>query len=195
MHTFIKKAITGLSLTAIILLVAPSLQAQVLAHSADFAGFGGYGHASYNKPVPFGNTHTNYGASGGYNVTSNITALGEYNYQPADSAFGQNFSAQLFGGAVRYNFLSSKRIVPYVVAGAGDFRFNISNSSSTSYTGYYMTYGGGASIYLGKHWGVRPEFRYDRRQVSIQNTTYDADFLRESGAVFYQWGGRSKKQK
>ena len=79
MKTLVKIAFVGLCISAFLLMVSTSaVQAQVLAHSGDVAGYGGYGYVgnlgvSSNEPL--------FGASGGYNVTPSITVLGEYTYQ------------------------------------------------------------------------------------------------------------------
>jgi opacity protein-like surface antigen len=210
MKLFVKNSIVGLSVCASLLLILSStLQAQVLAHSGEVAGNFGYATV-LNSGNPAGDSHPFFGGSGAYNVTSNFTVLGEYFYMPLGSyncapdavhALGVHPDAlcigstsehvQHYGGAVRYNFLSKTRIVPYLVGGFGGARGSGDNFASVN--GYDFSAGGGVSFYCGHNWGVRPEFRYMRFEFSAGGTTVGSNAPAESGSVFYQWGGRGVK--
>jgi opacity protein-like surface antigen len=66
------------------------------------------------------------------------------------------------------NFLP---ISPYVLAGGGYARTTASAnldsaSASNSVSGQYFGVGAGASIKAGKHWGLRPEVRWERQFYS-----------------------------
>ncbi len=197
MKTFVKDALAGLFLSVLFLLVMSApVWAQVLAHSGEVAGTVGYDHTSF---TPSGGAPTSnhfYGGSGGYNVTPAISVLGEYKYDPLSDPITVTYHAQLFGGAVRYNFTPSKKIVPYAIVGVGDYRFTESaGGASFSYNGYYVNFGGGASVYCGKNWGIRPEVRYERQQVTITGISVHANVSDVSGSIFYQFGGTGKKKK
>ena len=63
--------------------------------------------------------------------------------------------------------------------------------------GYYVNFGGGASCYVGKNWGIRPEVRYERQHTVYgpANETLTANVVDLSGSIFYQFGGTGKKKK
>ncbi|MGA3265117.1 MAG: outer membrane beta-barrel protein [Terracidiphilus sp.] len=109
---------------------------------------------------------------------------------------GVTSKSQEFGGAARFNFLPAKKVVPYGVVGMGMSRFTQSASGvSASMNGYNVSFGGGASIYLGKNWGVRPEFRWQREKYIQSDVTLYSDVVIGSGSVFYQFGSQGKKKK
>jgi hypothetical protein len=189
---FVKNAVAGLCITALFLLVvsAPA-RAQVLAHSGEVSGYGGYSHVNL-EGAAIGNNHPFFGGSYGYNVTPAITVLGEYTYMPLGSEGGVSAKTQFFDGGVRFNFLPATRFVPYAVVAFGGDHYSIGGGgSSASFNGYYFGGGGGVSCYLGKNWGVRPEFRYVRQDYSGSGF----NSFQESGAFFYQWGGTGTKKK
>jgi hypothetical protein len=192
MRSNFKSIFGGLCICASILLVSTTaVRAQVLAGSGEVAGFGGYGYMNYGDELPaVNNNHPFFGGAGGYSPLSSVTVFGEYIYIPTGSGGGETAKAQFFGGGARYNFLSSTKIVPYVVVAFGGDRYTLSGGgSSASVSGYEAGFGGGVSWYIGKNWGVRPEFRYVRQDYSGTgfNTTL------ESGGFFYQFGGKGKK--
>lgn len=204
MQTFGKNAVARLILPALFLVVmlVPA-QAQVLAHSSEVAGTVGYDHTSMtNNLSSSGNPTTQYfyGGSGGYNVTPHITVLGEYKFDPlvAPSTSTYTWHSQLAGSAARFNFTPSKKIVPYAIAGAGYVRMTASEFGSYEYSdGYYVNFGGGASVYIGKHWGIRPEIRYERQHTEYGpgKEILTSNVVDLSGSFFYQFGGTSKKKK
>ena len=201
MKTFVKNAVAGLLFSALFLLVlSVPVRAQVLAHSGEVSGAVGYDHSSFasNPASPLYPTSTHFfGGSGGYNVTPYITALGEYKYDPLNfAAAGATYHTQLAGGAARFNFTPSKKIVPYAIVGAGYDRLTASFSGEGTVfsDGYYVNFGGGASVYCGKHWGVRPEVRYERQHVTYEGQTISANVADVSGSIFYQFGGTGKKK-
>ena len=190
---FVKNAIAGLFFSALFLLVMSSpARAQVLAHSGDVAGYAGYVYISNMGDIS--NNHGIYGANGGYNVTPYITVLGEYNYVPLGTVLSDTFKTQLYGGGARFNFTPSKKIVPYAVFNVGGDRLTVSaGGSSASVNGYYFGFGGGASCYLGKNWGVRPEFRYIRTEYGEDIGSFNSVAM--TGGIFYQWGGTGTAKK
>src|ERR1035441_973068 len=70
---------------------------------------------------------------------------------------------QMFGPGARFTVLPSRQLAPYLVAGGGGawlHTVSLSNGISLTQGGYYLSVGGGANIYLGRNWGIRPEVRY-----------------------------------
>ena len=198
--TFVRNAVAGLVLPTLFLVVMSSpVRAQVLARSAEVAGAIGYDHSSFTNNIgsAFNPTSNHFfGGSGGYNVTPYITALVEYKYDPLIAPSGSTFTvhSQLSGAAARFNFTPSKKIVPYALVGAGYDRLNASDGPLVQIAdGYYVNFGGGASVYCGKHWGIRPEVRYERQHVTYFTETLTANVADVSGSIFYQFGGTGKK--
>ena len=195
MKTFVKNAIAGLCFAALFLLVMSApVQAQVVAHSGEIAGNVGYLHVNYYGFLPSDN-HAVYTINGGYNITPNITVLGEWNLVPLYSGGGETIRTQLFGGGARFNMMPDKKIVPYGVFNVGYDRLTFSGGGSETVSGYYFGVGGGASCYLGKNWGVRPEFRYVRPEYSSGGESQSFNSIAMTGGVFYQWGGTGTAKK
>jgi hypothetical protein len=205
MQPFVKKAVSGLLFSALFLLVmSVPARAQVLAHSSEVAGTVGYDHTSMtnNLTGSADNATSNhfFSGSGGYNVTSHITVLGEYKFDPLVAPPGSPFTvhAQLSGGAARFNFTPSKKVVPYAIVGAGYDRMTATIPGLINIAdGYYVNFGGGASVYCGKHWGIRPELRYERQHATFGpvNQILTSNVVDVSGSFFYQFGGKGKKKK
>jgi len=200
MHASLKKAIVRSSSTLTILLaVSASIWAQsvsdngggITSGSVDVSGNVGFS----NLTGADNNKHVNFGGAGGVNLSPRITLLGEYTYMPMGSLTGVAFNTQLVGVATRLNFGSFKRVVPYAVVGFGFDRLNGSESGvSVSANGSYAAVGGGASLYLGKSWGIRPEFRWERQEVTFSGLISDTNVVLGNASVFFQWGGRGKKK-
>jgi opacity protein-like surface antigen len=201
MKLLVKNAFVGLCVCASLLLISsPSLRAQVLAHSGEVAGFGGDAHlgdGGGNSPI--------YGGSGGYNIMPAVTLFGEYSYislpkidcgpdTSYDGPDGCTASdhAQSYGGGVRFNFLTSKRVVPYGVFAFDGARSSVSAAGvgSNSVNGWDVGFGGGASFYVAHNWGVRPEYRYER--IEFHSNGNNTNLI--TGGVFFQWGGRAVKK-
>lgn len=158
--------------------------------SADVAGNAGFS----NLPGADGNNHINFGGSAGVNLSPRVTLLGECAYMPMGSLEGVGFNTQLFGVATRFNLGGSRHAVPYVLVGFGFDRLNGSESGvSVGANGSYAAVGGGASLYLNKNWGIRPEFRWERQEVTFAGLISDTNVVLGSTSVFFQWGGRGKK--
>ena len=197
MKTFVKNTVAGLVLSVLFLLVlSVPARAQVLAHSGDIAGKVGFIHESNDELTLPSANHAVYAINGGSNVTPHVTVIGEWAYGPLFSESGTTMKAQIFGGGARFNMTPDKKLVPYGLVTFGGDRFTMSGGgNSISYDGYYFSVGGGASYYVGKHWGVRPEFRYVRTEFGVGGTGFAANTESITGAFFYQWGGRGTKKK
>lgn len=174
----------------------------------------GSGDASFN--VGFSNLdgvdnnkHISYGGSAGANLSGRMTVVGEYNYLPMGSLTQSGVTAtekiQQFGGSVRIPLSASKRAVPYAVVGGGFDRLTATASSSgvsvsASQSGGYFGAGGGANLYIGHNWGVRPEVRWERQQFASTSVAGipvaggGLNDVRGTVSFFYQWGGRKPKQ-
>jgi hypothetical protein len=198
--TFVKNAVAGLCVAALFLLVMSTpARAQVLAHSGDIAGNVGYLHVNWDSTFLSSDNHAVYRIDGGYNVTPHVTVLGEWAYGPLGSVSGSGdgtVKTQIFGGGARFNLTPDKKLVPYGVVTFGGDRntWSISGVGSATYSGYYYGVGGGASYYVGKNWGVRPEFRYVRAEFGVGGVNESANAFAMTGGVFYQWGGKGKNK-
>lgn len=163
----------------------------VLPKSIDTAGtmaFNGQGGVD-------GNMHPSFGLSGGYNFWNNLTVLGEFEYQPFGATLATRQTIQLVGGGVRYYFMPSQHMSPYVVGSGGFARIgtnSIGLGINSSQKGAYFAAGGGVSFYVGDNWGVRPELRFQRE---LQSTSVPFNEVQGSISLFYQFGGTEAKGK
>jgi hypothetical protein len=155
------------------------------------------------------NRHVTFGGSGLVNV-SPIAGVGfEYHFAPMGSVtqggVNVNGHMQQFGPVARFSLTNSSHVVPYVVVAAGGSSLHAGASSGNvsigaSQNGFYFGFGGGASIYTGTNWGIRPEFRYVREHfnsTSIQGISvgsFGQNDYQGSVAVFYQFGGKSSSK-
>ncbi len=160
--------------------------------------------------------HGSFGFAAGYNLTSHLAVVGEYNYimlgSLSEEVLEAGFPAgmltekedvQLYGAAVRFSLINTRFVVPYVVVGGGGNRVEATatfqgQTISASDSGGYVGLGGGASFYLFHGFGVRPEFRYERLQfpaTTIEGVVVSGggdNDLRATAALFYQFGGRTR---
>ena len=171
-----------------------SSHAQVLAHSGDASAHYGYGFGNYSTSgVGATNNHQEFGFSGGVNASSSLSFIGEYSYMPMGTYSGVDFKTQLFGGGVRFNFGDSGKVVPYALTVRPvetDLPEVRGGGVSVSATGAYAAFGGGVSCYLGKNWGIRPEFRYERQFLSFSGITSDTPvFSRGRAASSFNLAG------
>jgi hypothetical protein len=175
-----------------VLLAAPAMAgAQVTSGSGMAAVNGFYFRANpdgFCDPVTC--SGFTLGGSAGYNFTKYLGLFGEYQFERASvnnvELGNNNGHSQNFGGAVRFYLYPKGRVVPFGVFGVG--RVSESDTAGGKFGGTYFGGGGGALCYIGRHWGIAPEVRYQ----------WDRDFLnyyRVAAGVFYQFGGMSKKSK
>jgi Outer membrane protein beta-barrel domain len=140
-----------------------------------------------------GNSHPNFGGSAGVNLSRNVGVLGEFTYQPMKPLNGVGFNTQLFGGALRYS-LGRSKVSPYLVFAGGGARLTGSESGvSATATGNYLGSGAGASIFLRRNWGLRPEFRYNYLHLSLAGVTQNSNISQLSVGFFFQFGGRPSR--
>lgn len=188
---------------AFLLTASITVRAQgIAAGSSEVAGTFGYAHVdgvtSHN--------HSPIGGSAFYNINPNVAAGFEYNYtglgsENIDGVTGTEH-LQTYGGAARFTFIKSGRALPYAVVGFGgvDEKAIASYegvSASASQGGFYSAFGGGVTLFAGKRWGLRPEFRYERQH--FDGTTingypvgaFGQNDVQATVSIFYQFGGRS----
>jgi hypothetical protein len=194
MNMFFHKTIRVHWLLAGALLLSASAFAQEEG-KVEVAAFGGVSYSISDQSV-----HPLFGGSVDARVVDHLRVFGEFSIVPLASATESesgvvvNGSEKLtsFGGGLNYGFGSSKRVVPYVLLAVGDGR--LSASATANVNGYsvsagmasnsiYFGVGGGARIYIGEHWGIKPEVRIQR--YGISNVFSTAAF---SAGVFYQFG-------
>lgn len=150
--------------------------------------------------------HDTFGGQGGFHFGGGFV-FGEFNWtQLASTSLNSTSSgvsiaatgtANLanYGGGVDYSLGSSRRVTPYLVTAIGVGHFyakgsasggGVSATTSLSISNdIYYGIGGGARIYFGKHWGIKPEFRYQR----YDGTLLTANSLITTVSLFWRSGG------
>jgi hypothetical protein len=176
-----------------------------------------YGSGGGDVAVNFGygnlngvdnNTHASFGASVAKN--SGRTAIaGEYNYLPQGSVTQSGVTGkeniQQFGAALRLSLTAPARITPYLLVAGGYDRITATASAdglsvSAGQSGGYVGFGGGANLFLTSHFGIRPEFRWERQQfasTSVGGIDVPGGGLndyRGTVGLFYAWGGTSRRK-
>jgi hypothetical protein len=205
MHTDVNRSAFSLGLALVLVLALSSpVWAQTVPTNSDYGVKSGSGDAAFgvgwsNIPRKLDpadtNNHPNFAFSGGVNLSSNLAVVGEYTYQPMSPLDGVAFHTQLFGGAARFS-LGGQRVVPYVLVGGGGARLTGSESGvAVSANGGYFGGGGGAHIYLGRNWGIRPELRYNHMRLSISGVSQSLNVAQFSTGFFVQFGGESSNKK
>jgi Outer membrane protein beta-barrel domain len=190
--------------TATVVLLAvssPALAQGIAAGSGEVTGNIGFSNL---KGVD-NSRHISMGGSGTYNLTQLVGVGFEYNFQSMGSQTISGIKGsehlQMYGPVARFALMKSARVVPFALVAAGGVSDRVAVSAgnvsmSASQGGFYAGFGGGASIYAGNNWGIRPEFRYERQHfnsTSIQGISvgsYGQNYAQGSVAVFYQFGGR-----
>jgi len=191
MQSVARKIFVGFCVSALLFLVAASpVRAQIVAHSADVAGFIGDRNVAYN-----GTDYPYYGGSAGYNLNRSFTVLGEYTFMPmGKTSAGTTLTQQQYGGAIHYNLLNVGRVGSYFVGAFNGDRLATTAPNATI-NGYDMAIGGGWIFFCGNNWGIRPEVRADHQSFST-TATQSPSLVYVSGTVsfFYQFGGKAKKK-
>lgn len=166
------------------------------------AGFGNLNGVDNNK-------HTSFSGSAGFN-SGRAAISGEYSFLPmgsiTDSGVVAKENLQQFGVALRLSLLERGRALPYFLVAGGFDRLTATASTSglsasASQSGGYVGIGGGANLLLAPHWGVRPEFRWERQQFAA--TTVGGvpvaggglNDVRGMVGLFFTWGGNSARSK
>jgi len=197
MKSIIKSVFVGLCATALLLALSNSAQAQVASGSGELAVNGGWNNnlGTINSDGTVNKNAYSFGASAGYNLSENIAVLGEYQYVPEGSYEGVTVKTQFYGGTIRYAYGNSK-FSPYILVSGGGVGTTASEQGeSVSVNGSYIAFGGGVSIFLGKNWGIRPEFRYNDLFSTSGGTTTTQGVPQITGGLFFQFGGEQSSKK
>jgi hypothetical protein len=180
---------------------SPALAQGIAAGSVEAAGTFGYAHVDGVTS----NNHFAFGGSGLYNFNQVVAAGFEYSYTPLGSETISGVSAsehlQTYGGVARFSFSDSSSVVPYALVGFGGANEKAvasfeGVSASAGQSGYYFAFGGGATIFVGPRWGIRPEFRFERQQfgAGYQLASFGQNDIQGLVSVFYQFGGRQSQK-
>jgi len=172
----------------------------------EVAGFGGVVRLSDG-----GGSHAIAGGTVGVNAGRIIHLFGEFNYIPLGSesqtASYQGIPVQASASARMLNFggglqlrvpTGESKAEPYFLTAFGYGRQSVQGSASANYLGTpmsvsvdasqgnaYAGFGGGLRYFVGKRWGVRPEFRYQKYFGDGAGSLVTA-----SGGVFFQFGAQ-----
>lgn len=185
------------SLVVLLAITCPAFAQGIAAHSGEAAGIFGYSHVDGVTS----NNHFAFGGSGSYNFSPVVAAGFEYKYTPlgSETISGASASAHLqtYGGVARFSFAKASSVVPFVLVGFGGVNEKAVASSggisaSAGQSGFYFAFGGGATIFAGPNWGIRPEFRYERQQfvTNSQFSSFGQNDVQGLVSVFYQFGGK-----
>ncbi len=175
-------------------------------NTAEVAVGGGYAHLDTGDTTgTVSKSHGVLDASASYNVLAKLSVGFEYTFSSlaSESVDGVNANVHLnnYGALIRYGLVNAKFVMPYVsLAGGGlSLTGNASDgtaSVSESHKGGYLGVGIGANGYLGHGFGVRPEVRYERQQLSNNpdnNGIFKGNGRNEitlTGTLFYTFGHR-----
>jgi len=185
----------GLVLRGLVLLAAASFfPTAVWAQGAEVSGFGGA--ATLNGG---GGTHPVFGGSGGVQLADHLHIFFEVNHlhllnvSTVDASGNPTtVGAGLtnFGGGVDYSFGSpGSKVRPYVLTSVGDGRIGASAEGvSAGVNSFYVGVGGGARVYLGKHWGIKPEVRVQHYVATVLGETGTYTGVYFTGGVFLELG-------
>jgi len=189
-------------------MMSGSVAAKAQRGTGEVAVGGGYAYLDTGDTT--GTVSKNHGvldASASYNVLSKLSVGFEYTFSSLASVSEDGVNANVhlnnYGALIRYGLVNTKFVMPYVslAGGALDLTGNASDgttSVSEGHHGGYLGVGLGANGYLGHGFGVRPEFRYERQQLSNNpdnNGIFKGNGRNEftlTATVFYTFGGRGK---
>jgi outer membrane protein W len=152
-------------------------------------------------------THATYGGGAAFLLGDNVHIFGEFSTATlattsvSSGSVTATGSAKLanYGGGVDYSFGSAdSKFRPYVLAGLGVGHYYATGSGGGTSVSLGITneisysFGGGVRVYLGKHWGLKPEVRYQRygsaNAALIGATVPGANTVQYTGGIFYQFG-------
>lgn len=142
--------------------------------------------------------HLNAGGAFGFNLGRIAHLFGEVNYMPMGkvSYYGYEAESKImnYGGGLHLRIPVNEKVEPYGLLsfGLGQFKDKISYLGDSTQNNAYFGLGGGARIFLGKNWGVRPEIRYQSYAGDL-DSEYGAEdrghVVTASGGIFFQFGG------
>ena len=146
-------------------------------------------------------THGVYGGNAAFRLGDNVHLFGEVSHATllTENISGVSAGGKVtnYGGGADVSFRSpTSRVRPYVAVGLGVGHFYATGSGSangssvnlslTVTNALYAEIGGGARVYLGKHWGLKPEAVYTRYNSS--NSGLLGGTVASSNAVQYKIG-------
>jgi outer membrane protein with beta-barrel domain len=161
-----------------------------------------------------GSTHANAGGASGVNLGRFVHLFGEVSYMAKGTESYQvsngatrtsvSVSGRLmnYGGGVQIRIPTGTRIEPYGLFGCGygqmkrdlNAASGAANPIPDSAHNVYTAAGVGARVFLGAHWGIKPEFRYQKYygiNVSNDDPVHDRGrAIAATTGIFYQFGGR-----
>ncbi len=152
-----------------------------------------------------GGTHGNLGGTMGVNLGRFVHLFGEVNYmgvgkEPAASAITTGSGRLMnYGGGVQIRIpTGGTRIEPYglLAFGYGQMRGGVSGATSGTDSTHsaYNGVGVGARIFIGRKWGIKPEFRYQTYYgiyLSSSNPFVGlGGVINVTTGLFYQFGKR-----
>jgi hypothetical protein len=170
-------------------------------HSID----GGAGLLFSSKSGIDNTMHVGAEVSAGYNLFAKMGVIGEFQYHSLGSTPGiQQYTStpairenvDLIGGGVRYHLKAYGRISPYAVATGGMAHMDTNHiglAYNVGRNGGYFAAGGGANIYVGERWGIRPEVRYQRDLIGASIGGFNE--VEGTVSVFIQFGGGEAPKK
>jgi hypothetical protein len=145
-----------------------------------------------------GGTHALAGGGASGMVGDRVGVFGEFNYIPmgdfGESGEGVNVSSKtlMFGAGVRVYIPGTGKVRLYIPVAGGGLRTTVSasaNGSSGSASGNGGYFGAGFGAEIGNKFGVRPELRYSRYQLSFGGVSGGSNVISVAAGIFYRFGG------
>ena len=144
-----------------------------------------------------GGTHGNFGGTMGANLGRFVHLFGEVSYMSTGKGTYATPGGRLmnYGGGVQIRIPTGEaRIEPYGLLTFGYGRSKGDYSSSNSTHNAYNGAGGGARVFIGRRWGIKPEFRIQKYygiHLSSNDPFVDnGRVITATAGVFFQFGGR-----
>jgi hypothetical protein len=142
-----------------------------LTRRAEIAGFGGGLH------IFDAGDHGVYGGLLGYGLTRRAQVFAEASHAPLQGSL----DLVDFQAGAKYSLSSHDIFEPYAAAAIGAGHFS---NPVASNTGFGLSAGFGARVYLRPRWGVAPDIRWTRYFFDGPDTI----IFRYTAGVFFQWG-------
>ncbi|MFC6647317.1 porin family protein [Granulicella cerasi] len=189
--------------------VFSGLTAFAQARTAEVAVGGGYSYLDTGRQGEEGyKNHGTFDVSASYNIVRKISVGFEYTLTPLHSQTESGVTASVdlhnYGGVARFGLFSAKAMMPYVSVVGGGLKLKGKATDGTTtvsqtLSGGYLGAGLGVNAYLPAGFGIRPEVRYERQQLSHSAQQYDVfagngrNEITLTGTLFYTFGGRHKR--
>ena len=169
---------------AILLLLATTATVGLagdLKGKGEVAGFGGGVWISEDDI----GTKKFVGGSVGGGVTSTTLVYGEFAFIPVINEGGFKARVYDFQGGIKQNLMTSDKVEPYVILGAGMGRLSVTGpgTSGESESAFAIHLGAGVRLYASPKWGIQPEFKYGRYFFNGDGV----NVARFGAGVFFQW--------